>query len=121
MITTHPRFLMALVCALLWPLPMRAQLPPNFTARWDSATGATVQFTLVARGCLYRESAIGERVFVSCYERWPATIIVTFGHTGPLSGDLRPRAGDVYRLDTLGQTYRARLIGRPQYLAVWRR
>jgi hypothetical protein len=94
--------------------------PPNLIARWDSATSATVSWTQSARGCLYRESAIGERVFIGCYERWPATIIVTLGHQGSLSGDLRPMGGDLYVLVSAGQIKSAPLRGRNVYFPVFR-
>lgn len=108
--------LLWLACALLWPFPLRAAPDPHFSARWDSATSATIQWTQAQRGCLYRLSASGERGFVGCYERTNATITITLGHVGPLSGDLRPMAGDVYILVTDGQQFRAPLIGRAQYL-----
>lgn len=91
----------------------------HFTALWDTATSATVQWTQVDRGCLYRESLIGERVFIGCYERFNATITLTFGHVGPLSGDQRPTAGDVYVLITGGATYRAPLTGRLVYMPLF--
>lgn len=105
-----------------YPAPEKlAAFDPHFTARWDSATSATIQWTQAQRGCLYRLSAIGERGFVGCYDKLNATITITLGHVGPLSGDLRPMPGDVYILVTNGQQERAPLIGRAQFLAAVRR
>lgn len=93
-------------------------LAPPFTATWDRPGVATIRWLQTERGCLYRESAIGERVFAGCFEG-AGTVSVTFGRVGPLSGDLRPTAGDVWILDSGGVTQRATLrsVG---YLAVWR-
>lgn len=107
--------LLLIFALLLPPTP-----PAYLSARWDSSTSATVQWQQTARGCLYRESAIGQQVFVGCYEKFPATIIVEFGHEGPLSGDLRPTAGDVYILWTDNHAYRAPLLGRPLYFPAFR-
>lgn len=107
-----------MIALLLWLL-FAPTPPPNLIARWDTSTSATVTWHQTARSCLYRESAIGERVFVSCYEE-AGDYRVTFGHQGPLSGDLRPAAGDVYVLESGGQRERAPLRGRAVYLAVWR-
>lgn len=93
--------------------------PPNLTARWDSATSATVRWTQAARGCLYRQPSEGAPVFVSCYEK-PGAYTITFGHIGPLSGDLRPQARDVYVLQTSGAVFRAPLMARPLFFPVWR-
>lgn len=95
-----------------------SMLAPPFSARWDAPGVATFRWSQVERGCLYRESAIGEHVFAGCYEGTGA-VSVTFGRVGPLSGDLRPTAGDVWVLDSDGVTTRAplRSVG---YLAVWR-
>lgn len=129
MSATHPRGFWALIallillwlaCALLWPFPLRAAPDPRLSARWDTATSATIQWTQVQRGCLYRLSASGERGFVGCYERTNATITITLGHVGPLSGDLRPMAGDVYKLVMDGVVYSAPLVGRNIYLPVMR-
>lgn len=106
--------ILLILLALLQPAPI------YFSAYWDGSASATVSWHQTARGCLYRESAIGEQVFIGCYERLNATLIVTFGHSGPLSGDLRPMPGDVFVLVTNGTTARARLIGRAQYLAAFR-
>lgn len=92
--------------------------PVAFTAQWDTATSATVQWTQTARGCLYRESAIGEQVFIGCYARFPATIVVTLG--GPQTdAAFRPTTGDVYVLQMDGVTYRAPLVARPVYFPVF--
>lgn len=93
---------------------------PGLSARWDTKDSATITWTQTQRGCLSVEHATSERVFISCYERFPATIRVELGHQGPLSGDLRPMAGDVYVLRTQGQTYRAPLRGRLVYFPVFR-
>jgi hypothetical protein len=96
-----------------------ALLNPHFTALWDSDHGTTIQWTQAGRGCLSVEHATGERAFVGCYER-TGTITIELGHVGPLDGTLRPAAGDVFILQTQGQTYRAPLRGRAVYLPVFR-
>lgn len=93
---------------------------PHFTARWDTATSATIQWTQQQRGCLWREPQEGAAVFVNCYERYPATILVELGHAGPMDGALRPMAGDSYLLVTGGQSYRAPLRARDVFFPVWR-
>lgn len=109
-----------LLLLVVFVLGHAPQPPVYFSARWDTATSATLQWTQAARGCLSVEHATGERAFIGCYERWPATLIITLGHAGPMSGNLRPAAGDVFVLQTGGQTYRASLRGRDVYLPVMR-
>ena len=75
---------------------------PSFVARLDTKTSATVQWNQQARGCLWA----APRAFVGCYEG-NGHVVVTLGHQGPLSGDLRPAAGTVYILEVDGVTYRA--------------
>jgi hypothetical protein len=96
-----------------------ALLNPHFTAQWDSAHSATLQWSQQGRGCVAVEHLNGERAFIGCYEK-TGTITITLGHAGPLSGDLRPAPGDVYVLSTGGQVVRAPIRGRQVYLAVWR-
>lgn len=96
------------------------QPAPHFSARWDTKDSATIQWTQQARGCLGVEHATGQRVFIGCWEKYPQTVVLELGHVGPLSGDTRPTAGDIYVLQTSGQTYRAPLRARDVYLAVWR-
>jgi len=113
-------FLLLFLLLLTLATPARADAPdPHLTALWDSATSATIQWTQTARGCLERQPRDGAAVWIGCYERFPATIIVTLGHVGPLSGDLRPTSGDVYVLQVDGATYRAPLVGRPVYLPIF--
>ena len=106
--------LLLLLLALFQPAP-----PAYFQAQWDSPGAATVSWHQEARGCLYVEHATQERVFIGCYERWPATIVIELGGPGT-DGHYRPTSGDVYTLQTSGQIYRAPLVARPIYLAVWR-
>ncbi len=114
------RHILLVVLLLALSTPARADAPdPHLTAQWDSATSATIQWTQTARGCLERQPKEGAAVFIGCYERLNATIIVTLGHVGPLSGDLRPTAGDVYKLTINGQVFSAPLIGRPVYLPLF--
>lgn len=109
-----------MIALLLFLLLLPQPAPdPHLIARWDSTTSATVSWHQTARGCLYRESAIGETVFVGCYDQ-PGDYRVTFGHQGPLSGDLRPQSHDIYRLVTGGHTYPAALVGRALYFPVFR-
>jgi hypothetical protein len=93
---------------------------PQLRARWDTATSATIEWTQATRGCLSVIHATNERAFISCYEQ-PGSYVIELGHVGPLSGDLRPAAGDVYRLETGGIVYHAPLIARPIYMPVHRR
>lgn len=112
---------MRLRILLLLCLLFTAEPPdPHLSAVWDSATSATVQWTQQQRGCLYRQPENGPGVFIGCYEKPNATITITLGHVGPLSGDLRPTTGDAYVLMTNGTQYRAPLIGRAVYLPVFR-
>lgn len=105
--------LLLLLFLFLQPTP-----DPQLTARWGGPGAATVEWHQTARGCLSVIHATGERVFISCYEQ-PGSYRVELGHQGPLSGDLRPAAGDIYLVQTSGHTYRARLVW-VRWLAVWR-
>jgi hypothetical protein len=129
MIDTHPRLyrlivilivLAGLACAWLWPLPLRAEAPPDprITAVWDSSSSATIQWTQQQRGCLSVEHATGERVFIECRET-PGTQVLLLGH-GLTDGTARPAAGDRYVIRTQGQTFRAQLVGRAVYLPAFR-
>lgn len=93
---------------------------PHLQARWDTATSATISWTQTARGCLSVEHVSGERVFISCYEKYPVTLFIELGHAGPLSGDARPQGGDIFTVEIAGQSYRAPLRGRELYFPVWR-
>lgn len=93
----------ALACAALGALPVHAAPDPRLTARWDRPGAATVSWAQQARGCLYRN-----QTFVGCYDG-AGRVLVTFGHVGPLSGDLRPTAGDVWVAVVDGVTHRAPL------------
>lgn len=96
--------ILAILLALLQPAPP----DPQLRAAWDTSTSATVRWQQVARSCLYHENERGAQVFVACYDA-PGSYAVTFGHVGPLSGDLRPMKGDSYVLTSHGQTWRAPL------------
>lgn len=87
---------------------------PSFVARLDSPGAATIQWDQQARGCLWAAPS----VFVGCYEG-DRHVVVTLGHQGPLSGDLRPEVGTVYILEVDGVTYRAP-VRRGVYFPVWR-
>ena len=113
------RDMIELIAVALLLLALLSPPDPHLRAQWDSTTSATVSWTQQTRGCLEVAHQTGEIAFVSCYER-PGSYQIELGHIGPLSGDLRPQAHDVYVLVTNGQTYRARLVGRMQYLAVIR-
>lgn len=99
---------------------MTVPADPHLSARWDSDHSATVQWTQSGRACLSRQPISAPGVFIGCYDR-QATITLTFGHEGPQDAAYAPMPGDIYILVTNGQTYRAPLIGRAQYLAVFRR
>jgi hypothetical protein len=99
------------VLLTLW-LALQPAPDPHFSAQWDSATAATVQWTATGRSCLYKN-----QTFLGCYER-TGTITLPIGHNGPIDGAFRPAAGDVFVLTIGDQTYRAPLRGRPQYLPV---
>lgn len=104
---------------LLLLLALIAPPDPHLTAYWVGLGAAELTWSQTARGCLYRQSAIGEHIFIGCYERYPATIRIELG--GPATdGNYRPTVGDVYVLQTAGQTYRALLAGRPVYLPAFR-
>lgn len=100
-----------------YPAPALLAMPfdPHVSALWDSAISATIQWTQQVRGCLYKETALHTRGFIGCYERDMITITITLGGS-PTDGNDRPLPGDVYILVTDGVTYRAPLVGRPQYL-----
>lgn len=100
-----------IIAILLWLL---APTPPAFSARWDSATSATIAWSTPGRACLSVTHATGQRVFIGCYE---GAAVVTLG--GPQTdGAYRPMSGDVYCMAGVGC---APLIGRAQYLAAVRR
>lgn len=100
----------ALLFALLQPAPA-------FQARWDTATSATISWQSPAFACLSREPLSGGSVFIGC---WDGPAKIGLGHVGPLSGDARPMAGDVFKLVTGGQVFSAPLVARSIYLPVWR-
>lgn len=87
-----------------------------FLALWDGTDKATVTFHLTSRACLYRQSAIGEKVFISCYEK-PGSYRIQFGH-GLTDGNYRPRAGDVYVLVSASSVLRTPLRGRDVYMSL---
>lgn len=92
---------------------------PRLSARWDTASSATVQWTQQGRACLSVVHINGSGVAIGCFDK-VATITLQLGHVGPLDGAYRPMAGDVYVLQEGGLIARAPLIGRPQYLAAFR-
>lgn len=100
-------------------LILLALTDPHFSARGDGPHSATIAWTQTARGCLSVIHATGEQAFIACYEV-PGVYRITLGHTGPLDGTARPAPGDIYVLQTGGETYRTPLIWR-QYLASVRR
>lgn len=110
---------MRLILLLLLALLQGAPPDPRLTARWDTAASATIAWTQHTRGCLSVIHATNERAFIACYEK-PGSYRIELGHAGPLSGDLRPAAGDVYLLWTPEGVSRAPLVARPLYLAAWR-
>lgn len=91
---------MGKVIALVLFLAMLAPVSPPPTARWDGNSAATVIWTQAARGCLSQLPG----PFVGCYDG-AGRRNVTLGQQGPLSGDLRPRAGVVYRVVVDGVPY----------------
>lgn len=101
--------LLLILLALLQPVA-----PPAFVARLDSPGAATIQWNQQARACLWA----APRAFVGCYDG-NRHVVVTLGHQGPLSGDLRPEAGTVYVLEVDGVVYRAP-VRRALYFPVWR-
>lgn len=84
-----------------------------FAAFWDGPSAATITYT--GSGCLFRQPREGAAVLVAC-----GAGPVKLG--GPLTdGMFRPVAGDVYFLTEGGAVVaRAPLVGRPQYMPVWR-
>jgi hypothetical protein len=106
--------LLIILLLLIQPAP-----DPRLRAWWDGNGRATIEWTQQTRGCLSVQHATNERAFLSCYEK-PGSYRIELGHVGPLSGDLRPAAGDVYTLQTGGQKYSAPLRGRLVYFPVFR-
>lgn len=98
--------LLYILFALLQPAP------PAFQARWDTKDSATISWSSPFRSCLYREPLSGGSVFIGC---WDGPAKITLGHVGPVSGDARPMAGDVYKLVINGQTYSTDLVARAVY------
>lgn len=85
------------------------QPAPPFTARWDAPGRATLRWEQTDHTCLYRESAIGERVFVGC---WEGSGRAALSLGGPQTdGSYRPAAGDVFVLDGPEGVRRATLRG----------
>lgn len=84
--------------------------PPPFTAHWDAPGRATLRWSQSSRSCLYRESVIGERAFIGCFDGSGAAVLA-LGDTGPLDAAYRPTAGDVFVLDGPEGVRRARLRG----------
>lgn len=95
----------ALITILLWATT-RAPAQPPPTARWDGPGAATVAWTQEARGCLSQLPG----PFVGCYDG-AGRRNVMLGQQGPLSGDLRPRAGVVYRVVVDGVVHDVPLRG----------
>jgi hypothetical protein len=93
--------------------------PPPFTARWQSQTSARVSWTQppgVLLTCLSRGA-----ILIRCWSALPAgPAMLVLGATGPLDGNFRPQAHDVFVLQQDGATDRAALLG-VRYLAVVRR
>lgn len=98
-----------IVLALLFVQPT----PPP-TARWDGAGAATVEWTQTTRGCLWQLPG----PFVGCYDG-ARHVRVGLGQHGPLSGDLRPVAGTVYRVVVDGVAWDVPLRS-VVHLPVWR-
>jgi hypothetical protein len=92
---------------------------PHFTARWDSDHSATVQWTETGRACLSVLHAGGGGVFIGCDDR-VGMIRLELGGVGPLDAAYRPQHDDTYVLVINGVTWRAPLVGRPQYLPLVR-
>ena len=90
---------------------------PGITAYWTGKDSATVSWEQAQRSCLYHETAGGTQTFVGCWDK-PGVYHIQFGRVGPLSGDLRPKAHDVYVLVQGDHVYRTPLVGRPQYVAI---
>ena len=105
------------IALILWLL-VQPPTDPHLRARFDTPTSATVQWSQQQRACLYVTHQTGAQAFVGCWEGAGA-VTVELGHEGPLSGDVRPAIGDVYRASIDGATYRAPLKWW-RYLAVWR-
>lgn len=64
---------------------------PALTARMDSPSSSVVSWDAPTRVCLYYDGVPDQ-----CYG--PGSWRVTFGKTGPLSGELRPKVGGRYLL-----------------------
>lgn len=87
---------------LLLLLLLQPVAPP--TARWDGLHAATIEWTQTTRGCLWQLPG----TFVGCYDG-DRRVRVEIGQHAPVSGDLRPVAGTVYRVVIDGVAYDAPL------------
>lgn len=79
------------------------QPDPQPRAAMTTPTSAVITWTQESRGCLYRDTA-----FIGCYEA-PGTYRVALGAVGPLDWTARPRAGDVFVLETGGQVWETKV------------
>lgn len=104
------------VFIILIALLQRAPPDPRFTAYLDSPGTSTVEWQSDRRLCLYYQGAPDR-----CYAA--GRNVVTFGHEGSLSGEMRPALGGVYTLadPASGAIWRAELRRRAVYLAAIRR
>lgn len=88
-----------------------------FTAFWLTASSAVISWSEPGRACLYKEPAIGQVVFIGCYDG-PQRVLLGGPQT---DAAYRPAGGDVYVLDRAEGAETAPLIARPVYLGVVRR
>jgi hypothetical protein len=87
-----------------------AAAPTTFTARWERAGAAAVQWEQTSRSCLYRQPLIGPAVFLDCYDA-TGSYAISFGVVGSLDAAYRPQPGDVYVLISGDTVVRAPLRG----------
>jgi len=105
------------IAILLWLL-LQPSDDPQFHARFDSPTAATIQWTQQQRADLYVTHASGAQAYIGHYDG-AGLVTVELGHQGPTDATVQVQPGDVYVAEIDGATYRARLAWW-RYLAVWR-
>jgi len=110
-------------CAAL--LLLLALLPPPFTATWQRAGIARLEWTQPAgqtRACLTRIPLGGQPVALDCYDDIPpgTAVVILLGVTAPVDGQARPQAGDSYVLD-IGEAHARAHLASVVYLGVVRR
>jgi hypothetical protein len=93
------------------------------TARWSSATSATITWTQEHTMCLYRTPRAGATVLIGCYDG-AGRVTVRLGADPQQDAAYHPQYGDAYTIISLAGsvgTETAPLLVRPLFLPVVRR